>query len=57
VNSPAGAIAALPITQLDISASAIRALLAADRSPRYLLPESVLGYIDRNDLYKEPDAR
>lgn len=57
VNSPAGAIAALPITQLDISASAIRALLAADRSPRYLLPESVLGYIDRHDLYKEPDAR
>lgn len=57
VNSPAGAIVALPIAQLDISASAIRALLAADRSPRYLLPESVLGYIDRNDLYKEPDAR
>lgn len=57
VNSPAGAIAALPITQLDISASAIRALLAADRSPRYLIPESVLGYIARNDLYKESDAR
>lgn len=57
VNAPAGAIAALPIAQLDISASAIRALLAADRSPRYLLPESVLGYIARNDLYKEPDAR
>ena len=57
VNSPAGAIATLPITQLDISASAIRALLAADRSPRYLIPESVLGYIARNDLYKESDAR
>jgi len=56
-NSPAGTITTLAITQLDISASAIRALRLAGRSPRYLIPESVLGYIDRNDLYKEPDAR
>ncbi len=55
-NSPAGTITTLPITQLDISASAIRAQLVTGRSPRYLIPESVLGYIDRNDLYKEPDG-
>jgi nicotinate-nucleotide adenylyltransferase len=56
-NSPGGAIATLAVTQLDISASAIRAQVAAGRSPRYLLPESVLGYIARNDLYRGPDAR
>lgn len=56
-SAPGGAITTIAITQLDISASAIRAQVAAGRSPRYLLPESVLGYIGRNDLYREPDAR
>jgi len=57
-NSSGGAIATLAITQLDISASAIRAQVAARQDgPRYLLPESVLGYIARNDLYRGPDAR
>jgi nicotinate-nucleotide adenylyltransferase len=56
-HAPGGAIATLALTPLDISASAIRAQVAAGRSPRYLLPESVLGYIGRNDLYREPDAR
>lgn len=55
-RSPAGRIYRLPITALDISASAIRRELAAGRSPRYLLPDSVLGYIDSNHLYRSPDA-
>lgn len=38
-------------TALDISASRIRADLAAARSPRWLLPDSVLGYIFAHRLY------
>lgn len=53
---PAGRVLAMPITQLDVSASGIRALLAAGREPRYLIPESVLGYIARNHLYRKPHA-
>jgi nicotinate-nucleotide adenylyltransferase len=49
--SPAGQVYLNTITQLDISASRIRGLLAAELAPRYLLPDSVLGYIDRNRLY------
>lgn len=40
---PAGRIVHLQITPLDISASAVRALLCAGRSPRYLLADSVLA--------------
>jgi nicotinate-nucleotide adenylyltransferase len=53
---PAGQVVPMPITQLDISASAVRALLAAGREPRYLIPETVLGYIGRNHLYGKPHA-
>jgi nicotinate-nucleotide adenylyltransferase len=49
--APAGAIVAIAITALDISASAIRARIAAGRSARYLLPDSVLDYIQANRLY------
>jgi nicotinate-nucleotide adenylyltransferase len=47
----AGAILRIEITALDISASGIRACLGAGASPRYLLPEAVLDYIQRHDLY------
>ena len=40
------------VTQLDISATRIRALVAADLSPRYLLPEPVLALIRDNRLYR-----
>ena len=40
------------ITQLDISATAIRALFANSRDPRYLLPDIVLNYIRHNNLYQ-----
>jgi nicotinate-nucleotide adenylyltransferase len=48
----AGRIYLHGITQLDISASGIRALLAAGREPRYLMPDAVLDYIHRNRLYR-----
>lgn len=48
---PAGGILLQPVTPLDISATAIRALIAAGRSPRYLLPDAVWDYIHRRGLY------
>ncbi|NTV94150.1 MAG: nicotinate-nucleotide adenylyltransferase [Thiobacillus sp.] len=50
--SQAGRIFRHAISQLEISASAIRALVAAGRSPRYLLPNAVLDYIDQHRLYR-----
>ena len=52
-RSPAGAIATFRMTPLDISASAIRADIAAGRSPRYLLPDAVLDYIVSHQIYSE----
>jgi nicotinate-nucleotide adenylyltransferase len=50
---PSGAILVHPVTALDISATQIRRELAAGRSPRYLLPDAVLDYIQTNGLYKD----
>lgn len=50
-NSAAGCIAVVPITALAISATAIRALRAAGRSVRYLLPPPVIAYMDHNNLF------
>lgn len=44
---PAGQVIELPVTPLEISATHIRALLAAGRDPRYLLPA---GLFDDRDL-------
>lgn len=52
-NAPGGAIVQFPITPLDISATAIRALLAAGKSPRYLLPQRVIEYIEQHHFYSE----
>jgi nicotinate-nucleotide adenylyltransferase len=40
------------ITQLDISASAIRKMIAKKRDPRFLLPDNVLDYIHSHHLYQ-----
>lgn len=48
---PNGMIFTYPMTQLDISATRIRHLLAEGRSVRYLLPAKVLDYIDQHHLY------
>lgn len=55
-ESGAGRLWPQPITPLDISATAIRATIRGELSPRYLLPDSVLDYIHRHTLYKELDA-
>jgi nicotinate-nucleotide adenylyltransferase len=48
---PAGRVYLHPITQLDISASQIRDRCLRGKSPRYLLPDSVIDYINENRLY------
>jgi nicotinate-nucleotide adenylyltransferase len=49
--TPAGRVLTLQVTQLDISSTAIRRLLAEGRSPRFLLPDPVLEYIEAQRLY------
>jgi nicotinate-nucleotide adenylyltransferase len=53
-RKPAGRILFQPVTQLNISATRIRALLARGQSPRYLLPETVLAFIHDRALYRPP---
>jgi nicotinate-nucleotide adenylyltransferase len=50
-STPAGSILLRPITQLDIAATVIRTSLQNRRSVRYLIPDSVLDYIQKNHLY------
>ncbi|MBM4201988.1 MAG: nicotinic acid mononucleotide adenylyltransferase, partial [Gammaproteobacteria bacterium] len=50
-GQPAGLIHFVTVTQLDISASQIRGLIASGRSARYLTPEGVLNLIGRWGLY------
>lgn len=50
---PAGHILTWSVTQMDISASSIRAQIAAGASPRYLLPDDVLALIRHWDLYRD----
>lgn len=51
---PAGSIVSFAMTQLDISATQIRKLLANGRSARYLLPTAALDYIHAQQLYRTP---
>lgn len=53
VSEPTGRIMSFDIPSLDISASGIRAQLAAPRSVSGLLPDSVLDYIAANHLYSD----
>ena len=56
-EGPAGQVVAFDMTPLDISASLVRARLAAGLSVRYLLPDPVREYIDQHHLYRMPDGR
>lgn len=47
-----GEILCLAQTPLAISATHIRSLIMAGRSPRFLLPDSVHGYIETKGLYR-----
>jgi nicotinate-nucleotide adenylyltransferase len=50
--APAGGIAAVSMTGLDISATFVRTAVHAGESPRYLLPDAVLDYIETHGLYR-----
>lgn len=50
--APAGGIAAVSMTGLDISATFVRNAVRAGTSARYLLPDSVLDYIESRGLYR-----
>jgi nicotinate-nucleotide adenylyltransferase len=51
-ETPAGRVLSLAITQLDISATTIRERVARGRSPAFLLPDAVAGYIRDHGLYR-----
>jgi nicotinate-nucleotide adenylyltransferase len=48
---PNGGILVEELRPLAISSTEIRGILAAGRSPRYLLPQAVLEYIEGHHLY------
>lgn len=43
---PCGKVFDLPVTPLEISASAVRAVMAAGRDPRWLVPDVLLANVD-----------
>ena len=51
LTTAAGGVMTLDQPVLDIASSDIRALLAAGRDPRFLLPEVVMEYIERHKLF------
>jgi nicotinate-nucleotide adenylyltransferase len=54
--SPAGGLFTHELTALDVSATALRDLIRRRVSLRYLLPDAVIAYIEKQGLYREPDA-
>jgi len=50
-KTKAGKLHFHPVTQLDISATAVRALFAGHRDPGFLLPDAVIDYIRCHRLY------
>ena len=46
----------LPMAGLDISSTALRERVGADRSIRYLTPPAVIQFIQAHRLYKRPGA-
>ncbi len=56
-RKPAGSILFHAVTQLSISATRIRTLLAHGQSPRYLMPEAALAYIHDRALYRAPPVK
>jgi nicotinate-nucleotide adenylyltransferase len=52
-----GRLAVIHATLPDISASKIRALVAAGQPVDHLVPPRVAAYIEEHDLYREPSTR
>jgi nicotinate-nucleotide adenylyltransferase len=55
-EAKAGSIYIHAVTQLEISSSEIRALIAAGRDPRFLLPDGVRELLEASGCYAGPDA-
>jgi nicotinate-nucleotide adenylyltransferase len=53
---PVPAVESMEVPALAISSSDIRDRVASHRPIRYLLPEAVSAYIEKNGLYREPVA-
>jgi nicotinate-nucleotide adenylyltransferase len=53
---PLPVVESMEVPALAISSSDIRARVATQRPIRYLLPEAVAAYIEKNGLYREPVA-
>ena len=51
---PAGLVYVSANTQLDLSSSAVRAVIAAGRDPRYLMPEAARRIILARGSYARP---
>jgi nicotinate-nucleotide adenylyltransferase len=50
-TTPSGLVLPLQVTQLAISSTDIRQRLREGRSARFLMPDSVIDYIEQNQLY------
>lgn len=53
-QASAGKLCFQQVTQLDISATAIRDIIARKQNPVFLLPDAVIEYIKQNQLYETP---
>lgn len=53
---PAGLVVLQPVTQLEISSTAIRAMIGEGHSPRFLMPEAVSRWIEAEGLYVRTEA-
>ncbi len=56
-SRPAGFVHLCDNTQLDLSSSAVRAVVAAGRDPRYLMPEAARRIILGTGSYARPGAK
>lgn len=55
-NKFGGCIKLLPTPNIEISATDIRKRLAENRDAKYFVPDSVLQFIHKNDLYKKNET-
>lgn len=55
-QAKSGHIYILDVTQLEISSTDIRDLVAAGRDPRFLMPDAVRDYIGRSGCYAGPNG-
>ena len=52
-QAPAGRIVSFAMTQLDISATKIRTLLSKGQSVRFLMPDTLIDFIQQHHFYSE----